>query len=327
MRTVIANTKTTLNKLATLFLAIALATAVCLAPASASRALAADNTYARTYVHDYYGLLDDSERAQLEQYGQQLAEKYQVGVYALIIDDIGQYSARDYATGYWNQYELGLGANDGGILLLIAVDSRDFITITHGDSGASPVIGIAGGIDMFTDPTLDNIEDDVVSHLRYDDWVGALEVYYEDCEEVMAYYVEHGAPMNDYYADDYPNPDEAEDDFHMFGTIGTLLAAIFIPGFAAKRKVEAEKAAMQTARPQTKADKYIQQGTFALTKKEDRFINSTTSVTPIPKAEPSSSGGGGGGGRFGGGFGGGGHSSIGGGFGGGSFGGGRGGKF
>ena len=315
-----------LQKLASTFLALVLCAVISITPAGASIALAADNVYAQTSVHDYYGLLTDAQRARFEQMGQELADKYQVAVYTLIVRDLEQFSkARDFATAYWNQYKLGVGANDGGILLLIAVESRDYVTITHGDSGASPVIGVAGGIDMFTDPTLDNLENDIVRHLRNNDWTGAIEVYYEDCEEAMAYYLENGKPMNDYYSDDYPNPEQDEEDWHLFGSLGTLFCAIVFPGLYARSKVNAEKRAMMTARKETKADKYIMQGSFALTAKDDRFLNSTTSVMPKPKAQPSS--GGGGGGRFGGGFGGGGHSSIGGGFGGGSFGGGGGGKF
>ena len=301
----------------------ALVLSLALAIAPTALAFAAETPF----VHDHYGLLSASQRNTLEQTAQQLADKYQVGVYTLIVDDIGNMTARNYATKYFNQYDLGVGPNKGAILLLVAVDSRDYITITHGDSGGSPVIGVAGGIDMFTDVTLDYIESDIVRHLRSNDWTGALNEYYSDCSEAMEYFVAHGEPMNNYYAIDYTNPEQEKNILHLGGTIVSILAALGIPGFVASSKVRREKAAMETAKEATDANTYIKQGSFSLLRKNDDFVRSSTAVVPRATISDSAKGDRDFGGRFGGGFGGGGFSSIGGGFGGGSFGGGRGGKF
>lgn len=273
----------------------------------------------QTYVRDHYGLLSQSQAQAWNNKACEMAAKYGVGVYVVIVSDLGSHTndaktpARNYATHYWNTYDLGCGSRDSGIMLLVAVDSRDYVTITHG-----------GGVDAYTDPTLDNIENDILSYLRKNDWTGAIGAYYKDAEEPLAYLAANGKPMNDYYSGDYATPEEQGPDATDFGIVGIIAAVI--SGLVSGRVVKGEKEAMKTAKEKTEARDYVVRDSLKLSVSDDQFVTSNVVATPRVKVE-SSGGGGGGGGRFGGGFGGGGHSSIGGGFGGGSFGGGHGGKF
>ena len=280
---------------------------------STSKPIVSD--WQQTFVRDHYGLFTTSQAKEWNNKACELAAKYGVGVYVVIVADLGKHTndkgnpARNYATDYWNTYNLGAGNRESGILLLLAVDSRDYVTITHG-----------GGIDAFTDVTLDNIENDIVQYLRRNNWESATDAFYEDAEEALDYLATNGKPMNNYYAGDYADSKPTVADLGIFGIIAAVVSALF-----SSRVVSSEKKAMKTAKEKSEARDYVDLNSLALTVQTDQFVNST--VVATPRAQEKSSSSGGGGGRFGGGFGGGGFSSIGGGFGGGSFGGGHGGKF
>ena len=141
-----------------------------------------------------------------------------------------------------------------------------------------------------------------------------------DCSDALAYLAEKGKPANDYYADDYDNPEE-----EMFeAIIFIVIVALVIAAIIARLIVNSEKKAMLTAVQKSEASDYLDRSSLTLTEKTDEFVNTTLVATPRVQVERSSGGGGGGGGgRFDGGFGGFGHSSI----GSGGFGGSHGGKF
>ena len=144
-----------------------------------------------------------------------------------------------------------------------------------------------------------------MSYLRNNNWTSAAESYYDDCGEMLAYLADHGKPANDYYADDYANPEEAGWEAVIFMVIVALVIAAVIAGVI----VRGEKAAMLTAVKKTEAAEYLDRSSLMLTKSTDQFVNTTLVATPRVQ-EVRTSGGGGGGGRFDGGFGGFGHSSI-----------------
>ena len=109
------------------------------------------NDISTTYVRDHYQLLSDSTLQSMEAEAESLSDTYKCDVYLTIVDDIGTYTVRQFAEAYWNYYDLGRGTNKDGIMFLIAVDSRDYVTITHGQ-------GTTGGITIFTDYRIEQIE-------------------------------------------------------------------------------------------------------------------------------------------------------------------------
>ena len=240
-----------------------------------------------TYVIDAYGLLSDSQRASLEAQAKEYASKYNMGVYLLVVDDIGYKSATDYATAFYRAKNLGLGSGRDGILFLIAVDSRDYVTIAYGQGSYS-----------FSDDGIDEMEDAVVDELKGNHWTNACEEYYKHVGEQLAYYKENGKA----YVPKSP-----------FDFVLKLLAILGIPGLVAGSVVGSEKRGMKTAREQFAADNYVDNDSLRLTVSSDTFVNTTLAVTDKPDHDDDrDSGWGGGGGSWGGG-GGGGFSSSGGG--------------
>lgn len=287
-----------MKRLASIIAALALSLSMAFAPlAYATQA---------PYVIDNSGVLSSSEYKSLESKAEDMAEDYNIGVYLLFVDDIGSDSARSYAKNYYTNNNLGVGSLKAGILFLVAVDSRDYVTVTYGDAGGKTIPN-AGGVDAFTDARIQNMEYDIIQHLKKNDWSGAAETYYDDAEETLDYLKENGEPMNNYRLDysGSSSSSESEEDT-LFNRLIGILAILGIPTAAAGSTVSREKRAMKTAREAQEAGNYLQRGSLKLNVSNDQFVNTTLAVAPIPRHEDNDDSGG----AFGGGFGGFGGSSI-----------------
>ncbi len=246
--------------LCTLACMIALACSVALAP---EPALASDR-----FVHDNYALFSSSDLNALETQARATSEKYDVGVYLLVVDNIGQSSARDYAINYYRNADLGLGAGKSGILFLVAVNSRDYVTITYGD-----------GINAFTDYQIEQMEDAIVSELRHDRWLDAAHTYLDLADYTLAFRAEHGEPL------DYNNAPLDPGTIVLF-----ILIALAIAGVVAGLWCATLYSQMKTARQAVQASQYLDRNSFALLAQDDQYI--TSSVVATPRASSSSSRGG-----------------------------------
>ena len=89
------------------------------------------------------------------------ASGHDCDVYFLVVDSIGDADQRQYAKDYYLANGLGSGSEQSGILFLLAVGSRKYVTITYGS-----------GVTAFTDYRIEQIEDAVVPYLSDDDWAG-----------------------------------------------------------------------------------------------------------------------------------------------------------
>ena len=258
---------------------------------------ASEVKYKGTYVTDNSGLFSDNERMQLEAAATTLAEQYNMGVYLLIVDymldsngnklsDPTSSQRTSFATDFYRANNLGLGKGNDGVMLTLAVKSRDYVTIGYGQGSYS-----------FSNEGITYMEDVVTEYLGDNDWYQGCEAYYDCIGEQLEYYSVAG--------DTWTEPD-------ILSLILKILATLGIPVGVAASVVSREKSAMKTAHEKTEANTYMVRDSFALTRSTDRFINTTMTVAPIPKVENSGGGHSFGGGGWGGG-GGGGFSSSGGG--------------
>ena len=261
---------------------------------------ASDVKYNGTYVTDDYGLFSKEQLATLEAKATQLAQDYDMGVYLLVVDNMGAMDTTsaqrtNFATSFYRANDLGLGSGKDGILFVLAPGSREYVTVAYGQGSYS-----------FSDEGIASMEYAVTDFLHGDNWFSGAEAYYNSIGEQLEYYSINGEPWTE------PDP---------LSLLLKILAILGIPAAVAAGKVGSEKSVMKNAQMQREAGRYLRRGSFRLTKSHDEFVNTTMSVVPIPKSEPRSHGGGGasfgggggwgGGGSFGGG--GGGFSSSGGG--------------
>ena len=157
--------------------------AVCLSlPAMASAPL----------VRDDYGLFDGDTLSELEAGAEEAADGHDCDVYFLTVDSIGDEDQRAYAKNYYRDNDLGSGSDRSGILFMIALGSRKYVTITYG-----------GGVTAFTDYRIEQIEDEVVPMLSDGDYADAAQTYIDLCADTLDFYAENGEPL------DYDNdPDD-----------------------------------------------------------------------------------------------------------------------
>ena len=251
---------------------------------AATDAATANGAQSGTYVFDERGLFDSSQFDTLESKAQELANKYNMGVYFLTTTYMGGYvdptssQRTEYATNYYKEHQLGLnpGSNGygDGIMFVVAADSRDYVTVAYGQ-----------GSYAFSDKGIAKMEDDVTGYLGKDNWYGAAEAYYNDIGSQLAYYASHGS---------------AQKPFSLFDWILRIALVLGIPLIVTFLVIRSWRSQMLTAVEQSEAGNYLDRESVNLTRSNDRFVTTTLVATPRPKR--SDSGGGGWGGGGGGGF-------------------------
>ena len=223
-------------------------------------------------VMDTYELFKPEATAELEQKAQDASAGHGVNVYLLTVSDIGGQNVREFAKDWYRDYDLGYGEGKSGILFLIALDSRDYVTITYG-----------GGVTAFTDYRIGQIEDEVVPLLSSGDYAAAAQTYIDLCADTLDYYAEYGEPI------DVP---AEEDDGG--GLLVTLLIVIGVPLGIAAIVCGILYSRMKTAKIKTEANDYIGAG-LQLRVRQDNYTHTTRTQVYDPPAPPpeehSSSGG------------------------------------
>ena len=136
-------------------------------------------------VRDECGVFDADTLADLEEQAESASDGHDVDVYFLVVDDIGDADQRDYAKNYYISNGLGYGDEQSGILFLLAVGSRKYVTITYGE-----------GVTAFTDYRIEQQEDEIVPQLSDEEWADAAYTYIDMCDDALDYYADHGEPID-----------------------------------------------------------------------------------------------------------------------------------
>lgn len=220
-------------------------------------------------VRDEYGLFDADTLASLESSAEAASEGHDCDVYFLTVDSIGGEDQRDFAKNYYRDNDLGSGSGKSGILFMIALGSRKYVTITYG-----------GGVTAFTDYRIEQIEEDVVPKLSDGDYTDAAETFLSLCADTLDFYAEQGEPL-----DVDNDPGSSLGVFGVVLVVGiSMLAAAIVCGVLCSR--------MKTAVEKTEANDYMPDYGLDLTVKEDRYLRTArTQVYDPPPPPPSESGG------------------------------------
>lgn len=226
-----------------------------------------------SYVFDEVGVLSSSEFQTLEQQGADYANKYGIGVYIQFTEtmngnsDPSSSERNEYGRQVFLQKGLGVGASKNGIIVVVAVKSRDYVTVKHFDDSSQ---------DPFSNSAVDALESEYTEKLGDNDWYGAARQYYKVVGEQMEYFAATGKQWTE--------PD-------LFGLILKILAMLGIPAVAAGAFVGGERGKLKTAVEATEASDYLDRESFRLTVSQDQFVNTTMTVTPIPDKDDDKGGG------------------------------------
>lgn len=218
-------------------------------------------------VRDEYDLFDEDTLNALESSAEAASDGHDCDVYFLTVDSIGDEDQRSYAKNYYRDNGLGYGSSHDGILFMIAMGSRKYVTITYGN-----------GVTYFTDYRIGQIEDEVVPMLSDGDYADAAQTYIDLCADTLDFYDENGEPL-----DSNNDPDGG------LGIFGILIV-VGIPLIIAAIVCSVLYAQMKTAREKTEANDYIGAG-LKLRVQDDVYTHTDRVQVYDPPHEDSSSGG------------------------------------
>ncbi|WP_369282903.1 TPM domain-containing protein [Oscillibacter sp. GMB15532] len=236
-------------------------------------------------VTDAAGLLTETEREELNNRAEALAEQYQCGVYIVTLEDMedmgGGSDAYDLATAVYTEYDLGYGEEKSGLLLLLSMAERDYALIAYGYGNAA-----------FTDYGKDVLlDEDVLPLLGEDAYYEGFSAYLDTAGEYLSL-ARDGKPFD---VEPTPNYNETEGrsetgnqpqtDYSYKKTLSPkydegefairLGAVILVPLLLAGGICLYWKRQMNTAVSARTADRYIPSDGFHLTGQQDTFLYRT----------------------------------------------------
>ncbi len=200
-----------------------------------------------TYVQDLAGLLDASERAELETRLEQVSRQQGVTVAVVTVDTLSGKSATEYADDYFDYQGAALGWGEDGILLLVSMESHDWAISTTGK-----------GIRIMTDSRLETMEEDVIPLLSKGRYAKAFDTFASDCERFS-------------------------NKAFRFPLARNLLIALGIGLAVAGIVTLCMKSKLKTVRAQAAANPYIRKNSFQLIGSSDRFLYATVSRQARPQ--------------------------------------------
>ena len=222
-------------------------------------------------VYDEADLLTDSEESALISRLESIGYQYQMEAVVAAVETTGDYSAMEYADDFYDYNGYGYGEDRDGLILVVAMDTRDWWISTRGEA-----------IRTFTDAGIDYIGEQIVPYMSAGDFYGAFDEFADQCSAFMAQ-AQTGDPF------DYHNlPQAPKAPFNAF----TALIVAALAGFIiAKIYTGSLKGQLKTVQMQRAAAGYVKNDSMNITDSRDFFLY--RHVTRTQKASDSGSGRGG----------------------------------
>ncbi|HZJ83599.1 MAG TPA: TPM domain-containing protein [Clostridia bacterium] len=223
-------------------------------------------------VLDEVGLLADYEYIELNDLAMDITEKYQCEVSIVIIDDLEDNDASEFAKFVYEEYDYGYGGDKSGLMFLMATEDRDCTLIANGYGNTA-----------FTDHGKGVLLDrHILPMLRQDKYYDGFLIYLNQTAEFLEM-AKQGRPF-DMDTDEILAQENAKSSFWI-----KLAITILVPLLIAAVVCFIFLGQMKTAVPQRAADEYIAHEGLNLTRQVDAFLYSTETRRRIE--EKSSSGG------------------------------------
>lgn len=233
------------------------------------------------WVVDNADLISANEESALIEQILDIRDTYKMDVAIVTVWDLDGKSVQTYADDYYDDHGYGYGEDYTGVLLLIAMDTREWYISTCGEA-----------IYALTDYSLDVLGDELVHFLSLGEYYMAFENFVNSLPKYMIAYKE-GVPYDGYVQPDdyYPEyRDEIvyyESEFEPNHFVSLLIGAV-----VALIVILIMRSRMNSAKPQKHAVEYIKDGSYHLHTCRDMFLYSRVSKTPKPQNNGGSRGGG-----------------------------------
>ncbi|NLB41463.1 MAG: hypothetical protein GX815_04250 [Clostridiales bacterium] len=223
-------------------------------------------------VIDEAELLTDDEYFELNGLAQDITEQYQCEVSIIIIEDLEDNDATEFAKFVYGEYDYGYGADNSGLMFLMSIEDRDCALISNGYGNTA-----------FTEHGKDVLLNRyILPSLSQDKYYDGLLLYLDQTTEFLKM-AKNGTPF-DMDNDMVLVEENAKSSFWIKLGI-TILVPLLIAGIVCFIFL----GQMKTAISQRAADEYIPDGGLNLTRQIDAFLYRTETRTRIE--EKSSNGG------------------------------------
>ena len=224
--------------------------ALCLTPVSAASPRLVDDA----------DLLSASEESELTALLNEISEKQGMDIVIVTVDSLGGKSPRAFADDYYDYN--GYAAD--GVLLLVAMDSRDWYISTSGY-----------GITALTDAGIDYISGRFLDDLSAGNYIHAFSTYAHLCDDFIT-----EAKTDEPY--DYGHMPRGAYPFMTHLIISVLIG--FLIAFIATAVMRSQ---LKSVRSKAGATYYVKDGSFRVTKANDFFLYRTVTRRARPKNDSS----------------------------------------
>ena len=242
------------------------------------------------HMIDEAALLTADEVVLLEKKAHSVSDTYGMDVVILTVQSLEGKSSQDYADDFYDDNGYGIGTENSGVLLLIAMESREWYISTCGNA-----------IYALTDYGIDMLADSILAELGSGEYYSAFDHYLDLLADYFEAY-QNGAPIdrNTGYNDPVMDSPYREDEHIVYypgndtysgfnkadipyGRI--LLISLVIGVAAAGISLFAMRSTMNSAKPQRDAGSYVKNGSYRLNQQRDIFLYSH--VSKVRRSEDS----------------------------------------
>ncbi|MDO4733513.1 MAG: TPM domain-containing protein, partial [Bacillota bacterium] len=234
--------------------------------------VAADEDPQLDNVTDAAGLLTDEEWQKLEQKARDISVAHDFGVYIITVDDYKEYSdgrILDACKTIYDDYNLGMGEDRDGVVLMLSMRDRDYTLMCDGSFGNY----------AFTDAGREDLTEFFLDNFSDDDWYGGFDDYLDAADDFLVN-AEEGNP----YSEDHPAMSSSD---RILGIAIRVAIILLVPLIIAFIWVAVLTSKMKSVAAAVEASTYVS-GQLHLNQSYEHYTYSTETRTKIE----SSSGGG-----------------------------------
>lgn len=125
----------------------------------------------KTRLYDDADILLMAEEIYLSDKLDQVSEEYKVDIIIVTVETIGMYSSDTYIENVYDSNNFGYGDNKDGVLLLLAMQEREYRILSNGFAA-----------DAISSEDINYIGDEIVSYLSDGYYVDAFDLFIDECE-------------------------------------------------------------------------------------------------------------------------------------------------
>jgi len=227
---------------------------------------------------DTVGLLDEQEVANLTGKLNNISLQHQFDVVITITYSLDGKDPRVWAADFFENQGFGQLEKSGGIILMLAMEERDFAFVTTAGYGDY----------AFSYSGQEYLEKLFLPYLRNDNYFDAFMAFANAADDFLT----RAAAGIPYVADNIPKTSVEKRNAHITAAVVSLVLAFSIPGIV----VFVWTRQLKSVKPKDFACEYIRRGSMMLNMQRDIFLY--RNVTKVAKAQNNSSGGSGRSGGF-----------------------------